>query len=170
MYFKITSVYNNYPSATADGDTNNRSFNNQNQCADANDNACHSWGSNPGSSSASVVMSKKSRRERTISREEMHALVLTKMIVSRFNDDSEDDSSRDGDEWTVFNLFKCRWTVLNVFKRLINHYRCAQTLYLVKYCIFGTVSIQTADCNISKAFFYERTGLSYGLFKQTNLP
>ena len=100
MYFKITSVYNNYPSA-ADGDTNNRGFNN-NQCADANDNACSSWGSNPGSSSSSVVVSKKSRRERTISREEMHALVLTKMIVSRFNDDTEDDSSRDGEEWAVF--------------------------------------------------------------------
>ena len=101
MYFKITSVYNNYPSA-ADGDTNNiRGFNN-NQCADANDNACSSWGSNPGSTSASVVVSKKSRRERTISREEMHALVLTKMIVSRFNDDTEDDSSRDGEEWAVF--------------------------------------------------------------------
>jgi hypothetical protein len=97
MYFKITSVYNSYPSAPADGDTNNRSFNN-NQCADANDNACDSWGSNSSTSSPSMVVSKKSRRERTISREEMHALVLTKMIVSRFNDDTEDDSSRDGEE------------------------------------------------------------------------
>jgi hypothetical protein len=37
-----------------------------------------------------------------------------------------------------FSLFRCHWIVLNVFKRLINHYKCAQTLYLVNYCIFGT--------------------------------
>jgi len=108
MYFKITSVYNNYPSA-ADGDTN-KSFNN-NQCSvpksapafgDHNDSS--SWSSSAGTSPALEVVN-KGRRERTISREEMHALVLTKMIVSRFNDDVDDESSRDGEEWTVFNVF-----------------------------------------------------------------
>ncbi len=129
MYFKITSVYNNYSSA-ADGDNNNinvspstsprcsSSFGGSGFVKSPLNNDAGSYSTTAATTSCSSVTSgfdvirqssnsntqhrsyqreSQLRRERTLSREEINALVLTKLIVSRFGE-SDDDSSRDGEE------------------------------------------------------------------------
>ena len=126
MYFKITSVYNNYSSA-ADGDNNNfnvspstsprgSSFGGSSFANLPVNNDPGSYSTTAATTSCSSVTSgfdvirqsnttqhrsyqreSQLRRERTLSREEINALVLTKLIVSRFGE-SDDDSSRDGEE------------------------------------------------------------------------
>lgn len=127
MYFKITSVYNNYSSA--DGDNNNINVSPSTSPRGGNfggsapqylassplNNGSGSYSTTASTTSCSSVTSgfdvtrrqpnsfqerqreSQVRRERTLSREEINALVLTKLIVSRFGE-SDDDSSRDGEE------------------------------------------------------------------------
>ncbi len=129
MYFKITSVYNNYSSAN--GDNNNINISPSTSPRGGNfggsapqylassplNNGSGSYSTTAATTSCSSVTSgfdvtrhqpnsfqdcsyqreSQVRRERTLSREEINALVLTKLIVSRFGE-SDDDSSRDGEE------------------------------------------------------------------------